>query len=84
MSREFYGDLYTVHPDGTGLKQLTDYDGDVQVLASSFSPDSEWIAFAQTGVGSQPDIFVMRRDGTEVAPLTQTPEWDSAPDWGPG
>lgn len=79
---EFVGEIYTVHPDGTGLRRLTDPGEYDQVLASSFSPDSEWIAFAATGVDGQPDISTMRRDGSDVAPLTRTPEWDSGPDWG--
>ena len=81
---DFVGDLYTVRPDGTGLSQLTDNDGNSQVLASSFSPDSKWLVFAMTGVGGQPDLFVIRNDGTDLGQLTATPLWESAPDWAPG
>jgi len=82
-SMEFVGSLYTVRPDGTELHQLTPDDSKVHVLGSSFSADSEWIVFARTGVGGLPDLFIMRRDGTELVPLTETPVWDSAPDWAP-
>jgi TolB protein len=81
--QDFIGDLYTVHPDGSNLSPLTDNDGATQVLASSFSPDSEWLAFAMTGVGGLPDLFVMRTDGSDLRQLTETPLWESAPDWSP-
>ena len=77
------GDLYTVRPDGSDLSQLTNNDDGSQVLASSFSSDSEWLVFAMTGVGGQPDLYVMRTDGTDLSQLTTTPLWESAPDWSP-
>ena len=77
------GDLYTVAPDGSNLQRLTDHEDGTMVLGSSFSPDSQWIAFGRSGVSGQPDIYVMRTDGRDLTPLTQTPEWDSAPDWSP-
>jgi Tol biopolymer transport system component len=77
------GNVYTVRPDGSGLKQLTHVSQDAQVLSSSFSPDGKWIAFGKTGTGDEPDVFVMKADGTGVRPVTRTPSWDSAPDWGP-
>ena len=83
-SIEFQGNLYTVHPDGTGLRQLTKFGPDVMVLSSSFSPDGRSIVFSKSGKGSLPDIFTMRRDGTKIKPLTRTAVWESAPDWGPG
>jgi TolB protein len=78
-----YGNLYTIHPDGTGLHQLTDYDSTTMVLSYSFSPDGRWITFAKTGESGEPDVFLMRADGSDVHPVTQTEPWDSAPDWGP-
>jgi Tol biopolymer transport system component len=82
-SDEQYGNLYTIHPDGSGLHQLTNYPPDSVVLSYSFSPDGQWITFAQFGVGGEPDIFTMRVDGSELGAVTQTELADSAPDWGP-
>jgi Tol biopolymer transport system component len=62
--------------------QLTKAKGK-QVLSMSFSPDSKWIVFAMEGVDHLPDLFVMRRDGTDVTPITRTSTWESAPDWAP-
>lgn len=80
---DFVGNLYTVTPDGSSLLRLTDHEDGTQVLASSFSPDSEWLVFAMTGVGDVPDLYVVRTDGSDLAPLTSTPLWESAPDWSP-
>jgi TolB protein len=75
--------IYVIHPDGTGLKQLTHFDKGTIVASSSFSPDGEWIVFGASGVGGNADLYVMRSDGSGVRPLTRTKFWDSAPDWGP-
>jgi TolB protein len=75
--------VYVVRSDGTGLQQLTRFEPGTSVLSYSFSPDGKWITFSKSGRGGQPDIFVMRADGTEIRPVTRTVLWDSAPDWGP-
>ena len=81
--------LYTVRPDGTGLKQLTFADdGVTQYLGSSYSPDGTMITFARrpaTGGSSldTADVFTMNLDGTGITNLTRTRKYDSFPDWGP-
>ncbi len=80
---DFFGDLYTVRPDGTGLTRLTRFNSKLKVLSSSFSPDGRWIVFARTGRAGLPDLWVMRSDGTKIRQLTRTAKWDSHPDWGP-
>jgi Tol biopolymer transport system component len=75
--------IYTIRPDGTGLTQLTNFVGTVEVFSSSYSPDGKWIVFSRSGRGGLPDLFVMRSDGTGLRQLTRTARWDSAPDWGP-
>jgi Tol biopolymer transport system component len=84
--------IYWVHPDGTGLHQLTHEDADKQYLSQSFSPsfsDGEgWITAARTGgYGDEGNADVFRlliKDG-EVARsenLTKSALWDSGPVWG--
>ena len=79
--------LYTVAPDGSGLRQLTHArGGKVQYLSPSFSPDGKWIAAGRTpGVGSMgnADIFVLRPDGSGLRDVTRSAIWDSGVDWGP-
>ena len=74
--------IYVVHLDGSGLHALTHFKQGTTVLSYSFSPDGKWIIFAKSGKAGQPDIFVMKPNGTGIRPVTRTAVWDSAPDWG--
>jgi Tol biopolymer transport system component len=81
--------LFTVRPDGTGLRQLTHFKGLTRLEVGSFSPDDQSIVFA-TVVGAVnprganlPDVFVMTADGTDIRPVTRTRNFDASADWGP-
>ena len=59
---EFYAyNVYTMHPNGTDLRQLTD-DGFSR--RPRWSPDREYIAYI-SGVDGAESLYVMRGDGTE-------------------
>jgi TolB protein len=75
--------IYLVHPNGTGLKQLTHFKAGAIVTSSRFSPDGKWIVFGTNGVGGNADVFVMHANGSGMRPVTRTKFWDSAPGWGP-
>lgn len=77
--------LYTVRPDGTGLRQLTfETGGTVNYLGSSYSPDGTMITFGRRPeTAGAADIFVAQADATRIRPVTRTPLYDSYPDWGP-
>lgn len=73
-------EIYTIRPDGSGLRQLTHSHGtDAHPV---WSPDGQWLAFVSARRGfkdesihadaNQPygEIFVMRADGSEVRQLT--------------
>jgi TolB protein len=84
-------DVYTIKPDGTSLRRLTNGSGNDAHM--SWSPDGEYIAFASSRMGfkdeaaytdaPQPygEIFVMRLDGTGVEQLTDNQWEDGAPGW---
>ena len=87
--------IYWVHPDGTGLHQLTQKGTDKQnhyYLSSGFSPrfsaSEGWITTSrEPGYGEEgnADVFRMRIEDGEVvnsSNLTKSAIWDSAPDWG--
>jgi Tol biopolymer transport system component len=85
--------IFTIHPDGTGLKQLTNMHGINAHLA--WSPDGERLLFCSSRMGfkdevllvgaPQPygEIFVMRYDGTQVEQLTDDQWEEGGPAWQP-
>jgi Tol biopolymer transport system component len=45
-------------------------------------PDGRRITLGLEGTGGAADVYTMRTDGSDLRPVTRTPERDSAPDWG--
>jgi Tol biopolymer transport system component len=87
--------IYTIHPDGTNLVQITHYEPISGLVIGTFgprwSPDGRLLVFAhrddKTTVGpdGQPhaDLFTMNPEGRNVVQITFTPEKDNAPAWAP-
>ncbi len=85
--------IFTIRPDGTGLRQLSNTSGNDAHLA--WSPDGSRILFASSRMGfkdeapltgnPQPygEIFVMNADGTHVEQLTDNQWEDGGPAWLP-
>jgi TolB protein len=86
-------EVFTIQPDGKELKQLTYTKGNEAHLA--WSPDGERLLFTSSRMGfkdevlligaPQPygEIFVMRKDGTEVEQLTDDQWEEGGPAWQP-
>jgi Tol biopolymer transport system component len=95
FSRQDKGDyeIYTIKPDGTGVRRLTFAHGNDAHQA--WSPDGERIVFASSRLGfkdealltdaPQPygELFVMRYDGTGVEQLTDNQWEDGTPAFQP-
>jgi len=79
-------DLYTVHPDGTGLTKLTHSAPDLEYLSSSWSPDGRWII---TGLvhrgshGNQAQLYLLSAHADQGRLVVDNPHWQSAPRWSP-
>jgi Tol biopolymer transport system component len=85
--------IFTIHPDGSGLKQLSHTHGNDAHLA--WSPDGGRLLFATSRMGfkdealyteaPQPygEIFVMRADGSDVQQLTDDQWEQGGPAWLP-
>ena len=73
--------LYSIRPDGSGLRQLTNTAGHDNFNAA-WSPDGRTIAFDSDRTGAV-QIFTMRPDGTHVRQLTDDPARSSNPAWSP-
>jgi TolB protein len=86
-------DIYTVRPDGSNIRKLTNSKGNDAHMA--WSPDGEHIVFASSRMGfkdemiytdaPQPygEIFVMRFDGSDVRQITDNQWEEGTPAWQP-
>jgi len=78
-------DLFTIHPDGTDLQQLT-FDPMWESLPA-WSPDGQKIAFAvatwdgSTNTGN--DVYVMDALGSNAHSLTHSLAYEPSPTWSP-
>jgi Tol biopolymer transport system component len=95
FSRLEQGDyeIFTIKPDGTGVRRLTSSPGND--AHQGWSPDGERIVFASSRMGfkdeviytdaPQPygELFVMRSDGSGVEQLTDNQWEDGTPAWQP-
>ena len=75
------GNFYTIHPDGTGLTQVTQFTDTVISHKVGFSPDGKWIVFARDGLAGVNDVFIAQADGSALSSVTNTSQADSSPDW---
>ncbi len=78
---DFFGEIYTMQPDGSELTQLTNVPG-VTDDAPKWSPDGRRIVFHSSRSGTA-DLYLMNADGSGVVQLTSGPEQDAFPAWSP-
>jgi Tol biopolymer transport system component len=72
------GTLGLVHADGSEQHTIAlgpDVAAGGATGGATWSPDGGWIAFsARPAGGDEPDLFVVRPDGTELRQITSTPD----------
>jgi Tol biopolymer transport system component len=78
------GDLFVVHPDGTGLRQIVLHPGSRHwAFEPGWSPDGSRIVFSMWVLAlGQDDIYTARIDGSDLFQVTNTPEHEGQADWG--
>jgi Tol biopolymer transport system component len=73
--------IYSIRPDGTGLRQLThDADGTTNNGVDSSSPDGTKLVYVSNRAGASYTLWTMNADGSHPTRLTKT-EGHFA-DWG--
>jgi Tol biopolymer transport system component len=79
--QDFGGDYSTVGRDGGSPRRLTHFGPGHTTASAMWSPDGSRIVFADSGMGGNDDLYVMRADGGGLRRLTRTPQWESAAVW---
>ncbi len=84
-----YPQIYVVHPDGTGMRELTKPTHLDMSVGPVWSPDSTKILFQSFHPeinGGQEDLWIINADGTGLRQLTHPVEGlgpgEEAPTWG--
>jgi Tol biopolymer transport system component len=75
-------EIYSVHPDGTGLRRLTHTPDGAASVFSDWSPDGRWIVFDSDRTGNV-QVFLMRADGTGVRQITHNQGFNGDPTFSP-
>ena len=71
------GSLLLVRVDGSQPNPITiDEATDGFALRGAWSPDGDWIVFSLTVNAGYSDIYIMRKDGTDLHQITDTPGQD--------
>ena len=76
--------IFLIHPDGSGRRQVTHFPESVQLGSTSFSPDGKQLVTSEGTSGGNLHVYTMRLDGTRLHRVTRSAMWDSGPAWGPG
>ena len=64
-------------------KQITNNQGDVQIITPNWKPDGKAIAFAMSGEDGQMDIYVIDIQTRALKQITDSAEADAFPVWHP-
>lgn len=73
-------EVYTINLATAAVTQLT-FGGNN--AAGSYSPDGQYIVYNSLRNNNQADLYIMRSDGHSTRQLTNNPEPDWQPKWGP-
>ncbi len=79
------GDIFSVAPDGTQVKNLTAGAGTRYDRAPAVSPDGSRVVFMcqDTARGREADLCLMRHDGSNIRRLTANDVDETTPAWAP-
>jgi Tol biopolymer transport system component len=81
-NRHTHSDIYTVRPDGTGLRRIRRESRNTFSFDPVWSPDGGRIAFVRATPSQTPHIWTMRANGTRLRKETLGKPVDLSPEWG--
>lgn len=83
-------DIWTIRPEGSGLRKVTSHTSSTFYVEPTFSPDGKWIVFEESNeapeVKQQGSIYKVKSDGSGLTELTGGPKTgtdDRLPNWSP-
>jgi Tol biopolymer transport system component len=73
-----------MHPNGSRVQKLTDFDPGVRAYLGSYSPDGKWLVFRLENDEGLFGLFRMHPDGSHVREILPMSTFrPSLIDWGP-
>jgi Tol biopolymer transport system component len=83
------GDIWKIHPDGSGLTKVFKDSKGRLAITPTWSPDGSFILFGLDPAGSLAvvdpapvnGLYVIRADGTGLTPVLVSNDWKREPDW---
>jgi TolB protein len=82
QSQHRHADIYTVRPDGSGLRRIHRERNGHYSFDPVWAPDGSAIAFVRSSAKQPPHIWTMKPDGTRLRRKTHGKSIDLSPDWG--
>ena len=73
-----HSDVYSVRPDGTGLRRLTNFPHGSSAFQARVSPDGHVAVFVVGNPDEGGQLWLMKTDGSQQHALTNEPEWHYA------
>jgi Tol biopolymer transport system component len=78
-------EIYSIRPDGSDQRQLTDVGPGTAAWHPAFSPTANRIAYVVSADGSDDQVWIMRANGSHQHPLLDEPGWSqTGPSFTPG
>ena len=75
--------IFLIHPDGSGRRQVTHFPKGTKLGSSSFAPDGKSLVISKGVANGNLHVFTIGLDGRHLRRVTHSALWDSAPNWGP-
>jgi Tol biopolymer transport system component len=72
--------IWLMGRDGSGLRPVP---GTLWGATPAWSPDGQWLAFATTAATPNPQLYIVRPDGSGLTRVTFDAKFDWAPSWSP-